>query len=104
MLRRRYEILLPLLFNDGSPIPDEAFYEAREELLARFDGLSWVPHAVKGIWKHEGAKYEDETVRIIVDVEDLPENRQFFVDWKPVLLERFAQIEMYIVSYPIERL
>jgi hypothetical protein len=59
---------------------------------------------VQGIWRHEGTTHEDATVRVIVDVEDLQENRQFFVDWKPTLLRRFDQLEIYIVSYPIDRL
>lgn len=104
MLRRRYEILLPLRFNDGQAIPDESFYDTREELLVRFEGLSWTPHPVQGAWKHEGETYEDSTIRIVVDVEDIPDNRQFFVEWKPILLERFQQLEIYMVSYPIDRL
>jgi hypothetical protein len=37
-----------------------------------------------------------------VDVDDLPETRQFFVEWKPVLRERFKQIEIYITSIPVD--
>jgi hypothetical protein len=103
MLRRRYEILLPLRFNDGRPVPDEAFNKTREDLLARFEGLSWVPHPVQGIWRHEGTTYEDATVRVVIDVEDTAENRQFFVEWKPTLLRRFDQLEIYIVPCPIDR-
>jgi len=57
---------------------------------------------VQGTWVHEGVRYQDESRRIYLDVEDTPENRQFFVDLKPILRERFQQIEIYIVSYPIE--
>ena len=39
---------------------------------------------------------------IIVDAEDTTENRQFIVEYKPTLLQRFEQIEMYIASYLIE--
>ncbi len=104
MQRRRYEILLPLQFNDGRTVPEELFNETRKELLAHFGGLSWTPHPIQGMWKHEETTYEDATIRIVIDVEDLPEHRQFFVDFKPVLMERFAQLEIYLVSFPIERL
>jgi hypothetical protein len=104
MLRRRYEILLPLRFNDGREVPDELFNETREDLLARFEGVSWVPQPIQGLWHHEGVRYQDATVRIVVDVEDTAENRQFFIEWKPALLSRFDQLEIYIVSYPIERI
>jgi hypothetical protein len=55
-----------------------------------------------GIWIHQGSRYEDELVRVVVDVEDSPENREFFVKFKRVLLERFEQLEMYIASHPID--
>ncbi len=72
--------------------------------MAHFEGLTWVAHPIQGMWKHEGTTYHDATVRIVVDVEDDAENRRFFAHFKPVLLERFDQLEIYIVSYPIERI
>ena len=42
-----------------------------------------------------------DLLRIVVDVEDTPENHQFFVDYKVVLKERFQQVEIYIVSFPV---
>lgn len=104
MRKRRYEILLPLKFNDGQPVPAEALYQTREDLIARFDGLNVLPHPLLGIWMHEGRRHEDESVRVTVDVEDTEENQFFFINFKATLLERFQQIEIYIVSYPIDRL
>lgn len=103
MRRRRYEILLPLTHNDGRPVSPEKFYQTRAELLHQFGGLSFYPQSVQGDWLHEGTRYQDESRRIIVDVEDTPANQQFFVDFKAILLERFEQVEIYIVSYPIDR-
>jgi hypothetical protein len=37
-----------------------------------------------------------------IDVEDSPETRQFFSQFKQKLLERFKQIEIYIASFPID--
>lgn len=102
MQKRRYEILLPLQFNDGSPIPEEAHYLTREELIARFDAVSTYPGTVAGIWVHQGTRYEDSLVRMVVDVEDTPENRQFFVDWKPILRARFQQLEIYFTATVVE--
>jgi hypothetical protein len=102
MLKRRYEILLPLKHNDGRPVSDEALNLTREELVERFDGVSVHPQSVLGIWVFEGVRYEDTTVRLTVDVEDTPENRQLFVDFKPVLLQRFEQIEIYITSFLVD--
>ena len=102
MLRRRYEILLPLRHNDGRPVSDEKLNRTREELVNQFDGISVQPQSILGIWVHEGVRYEDTSVRLSVDVDDTPENRQFFLRFKATLLERFDQVEIYIASYPVE--
>ena len=102
MPKRRYEILLPLRHNDGRPVAPERFDQTRQDLVARFGAVSFHPHSILGIWLHEGQRFEDELVRVVVDVEDTGENRQFFARLKAVLLERFEQIEIYVASYPIE--
>lgn len=104
MRKRRYEILLPVRFNDGRPVSGELLEQTREELLARFSGLQIQPHTVLGLWVYEGSQFEDELRRFTVDVEDTPENQQFFVDFKQKLLERFEQIEIYLASYPVDLL
>ena len=58
--------------------------------------------AVIGAWVHEGIRYEDELRRFTVDVEDLAENQHFMAASKKTLLERFEQIEIYMVSFPVE--
>ena len=102
MLKRRYEILLPLAHNDGRPVDRKKVEQSREELVERFDAVSVQPQHVLGIWVQQGIRYEDTSLRLIVDVEDVPEIRQFFVEFKKTLLERFEQIEIYIVSYPVD--
>jgi hypothetical protein len=103
MQKRRYEILLPLTLNDGKPIKPELFDLTRDELLDRFGGLTHSPHPRSGYWIDKGQRYEDGLILYVVDVDDTPENQEFFTFYKPTLLERFEQIEIYIISYPIER-
>jgi len=38
---RRYEILLPLRFNDGRPVPWTVIGETLTELRHRFGAVSW---------------------------------------------------------------
>jgi hypothetical protein len=57
---------------------------------------------VRGIWVHEGTRYEDELLRYVVDVDDTPENEHFFASFKATLLERFGQIEIYVASYLVD--
>src|SRR5687767_10233041 len=100
MLRRRYEILLPLKHIDGRAVDDQKFDQTAQELAARFSGASFRPQPVHGIWIHNGDHYEDDSVCLTVDVDDTPENRQFFVQFKATLLARFEQLEIYVASYP----
>ncbi|MFO0965998.1 MAG: hypothetical protein U0793_10500 [Gemmataceae bacterium] len=60
------------------------------------------PHTVLGLWVYEGMRFEDELRRFTIDVEDTPENQQFFVEFKQKLLELFEQLEIYIASYPVD--
>jgi hypothetical protein len=102
MQKRRYEILLPLRYNDGRMVEGEAFEKTREELIAEFSAISLMPESVRGIWIRDGTRYEDELLRFVVDVEDTLEHREFFGRWKVSLLERFQQLEIYITSQAIE--
>ena len=102
MRKKRYETLLPLKYNDGRPVREELFEQTREELVAQFGAICVQPNVVRGIWVHEGTRYEDELLRFVVDVEDTQENEQFFVNFKATLLDRFEQIEIYIASYLVD--
>src|SRR5262249_49512639 len=103
MRKRRYEILLPLTHNDGRPVNPKKFAQTRAELMARSDRLTILPYGVLSIWGHEGTRYEGEFTLLIVDVDDTPEKARFFAGFKAILMERFEQIEIYIISYPIDR-
>ena len=73
--RRRYEILLPIRHNDGTQVGPEIFFQTQEELVATFGALATSPELQRGVWVHEGQRYEDEHLRLILDVEATPENR-----------------------------
>src|SRR5437660_4666129 len=99
MQKRRYEILLPLRHNDGRDVAPECFEQCREELVAQFGGMNLQPNMIRGIWVAEGIRYEDDLLRLVIDVEDTAESRAFFSSYKAVLLERFNQVEIYIASF-----
>lgn len=99
---RRFEVLLPLRFNDGQPVPDELIGETLLELEERFGAASNETQTIRGYWRHEGHSYRDESTRIYVDVPDIPENRQFFRDYKEKLKARFQQLEIWMTSHPLD--
>ena len=53
------------------------------------------------MWTHQGVRFEEHNLRVYVDVEDTPENAEFFVRLKQALKERFRQIDIWIVSFEI---
>jgi hypothetical protein len=99
---RRYEVLLPLRFNDGTPVPNELISETLQDLESRFGSVSFESQTIRGQWTHQGESYRDDLVRVFVDVPDLPEHRQFFVDFKDRLKSRFQQLDIWVTTHPLE--
>ncbi len=99
---RRFEILLPLRFNDGTRIPRKLVTQTKRELRQQFGALSFESQTIHGIWLHEGQTYFDETERLFLDVAEVPENTAFFRALKETLKRRFQQIDIWIVSFLIE--
>ena len=100
----RYEILLPLQFNDGESVPEELIADTQRGIRKRFDAAPQDPEPVKCQWKHNGQVFREKLARIWVAVEDTPENRQFFVEFKERLKERFQQLDIWLSKHPIELL
>jgi hypothetical protein len=70
---RRYEILLPLRFNDGQPVSDDLVADTLLELEQQFGAVSAETQTIRGVWRHEGESFRDDLVRVFVDVADEPE-------------------------------
>lgn len=98
---RRYEVILPTRYNDGSPVEQRQYLLTHREIVAEFGAVSFLPQNIRGLWMHGGLLYEESNVRFFVDVEDTPQNAAFFARYKEVLKKRFQQIDVWIVSYEI---
>jgi hypothetical protein len=72
---RRFEVLLPLRFNDGRDVPGEWIAEAVLEIVDHFGAASYETQKVEGHWRHSGILYRDDLVRVVVDVPDSVRNR-----------------------------
>ena len=99
---RRYEVLLPLKFNDGSDVPESLLADTLRDLEQQFGPISCESQEILGLWHHQGRTYKDKQVRVFVDVPDLPEDREFFVGFKERLKERFQQIDIWVTTHPLE--
>jgi hypothetical protein len=99
---RRYEVLFPLQFNDGNPVPRRWRGEAVLELAEHFGGSSLETQLIKGHWRHSGVIYRDNLARLVVEVPDTLEHRKWMKQFKERWRVRLKQIELWMVSYRIE--
>jgi len=85
------QLLLPLYDNAGAAIDGARFREVREELTARFGGLTAYSRApAVGLWKEEEGRTErDDIVVYEVMVRDL--DAQWWGEYRRTLERRFAQ-------------
>ncbi len=59
MRLKRYEILLPLLYNDSSKVEKEKFLTTSEELVERFGATTTDSTRIVGRWIYQNQLYED---------------------------------------------
>jgi len=90
------------MYNDVRPVPAEWATDVFLQLRQRFGAASCETQIIHGMWQHQEMVFRDELTRMFVDVDDTPENRQFFVDLKERLKAQFEQIDIWITTYPIE--
>lgn len=100
--KRRFEVLLPLQFSDGSPVPDELIGQTMKELRERFGVLSSESQITRGFWTHQSQVHQDQLMRLYLDLPDIPENTQFFAQYKETLKERFQQLDIYVTTFLVE--
>ena len=99
---RRYEVLLPLQFNDGSDVPAELLVEAVLQIVDYFGAASYETQKVEGHWRHGGVLVRDNLVKLVVDAPDLVSNRRWMKQYKEEWRLRLDQTELWMISYAVE--
>src|SRR5437588_7128919 len=99
---RRFEVLLPLQFNDGRDVSGELLAEAVLEVVGHFGAASYETQKVEGHWRQGGVLYRDDLIKIVVDVPDSAKNRQWMRRFKARWKKRLEQLDLWVVSYCIE--
>jgi hypothetical protein len=63
---KKYEIYLPLKYNDGREIEAEKIKQIREELIAVFGALTVSSQSApyQGTWKYGGVDFIDDIIKI----------------------------------------
>jgi len=97
----RYEILLPLCYNDGRPVESVKFRRTTRELLENSSATTLDLLAAMGSWRYQGTLYQDLLLRF-VDVPASTPADDFFRSYKETLKARFEQIDIWISSHEIQ--
>jgi hypothetical protein len=96
---RRFEVLLPLQFNDGRDVPAEWLADAVLEIVEQFGAVSYETQRIEGHWRHGPVVYRDNLVRLVVDVPDTPKNHRWMKAFKQRWKVKLEQLELWMVSY-----
>lgn len=99
---RRFEVLLPLQFNDGSDVPAELLAEAVLEIVDYFGAASYETQKVEGQWRHRGVLIRDNLVKLVVDAPDVVSNRRWMKQYKERWRSQLEQVELWMVSYSVD--
>jgi hypothetical protein len=97
---RRYDIFLPLTFNDGMRIPRKNFDAVETRLLDRFNGVTSLRRdfPLSGIWQGETRLYFDQIIVLTVFDFRRRGSGPFIGALKASLLQEFDQVEILITE------
>ena len=103
---RRFEVLLPLQFNDALhqivTNPPSLLAEAVLEIVDYFGAASYETQKVEGQWRHGGALIRDNLVKLDVDAPDVVSNRRWMKQYKERWRSQLEQVELWMVSYSVD--
>jgi len=101
---RKYEIYLPLKYNDGRDIEPEKIKQIKEELIARFGAITASSRSspYQGTWKYGGVEYIDDIIKVEIVTSDDKLTKQFLKDFKKRLKESLQQVDILITTHGIQ--
>ena len=102
----KYEIYLPLKYNDGKEIEPEKIKQIREELIAVFGALTVSSQSApyQGSWKYGGVDFIDDIIKIEIIAAGDKKTERFFKQFKERLKRLLKQIDILITAQNIRTL
>ena len=100
---KKYEIYLPLKYNDGKEIEPEKIKRVREELITVFGAptVSSLSAPYQGSWKYGGVTFIDDIIKIEIITTDDRKTQNFFRAFKERLKRLLKQIDILITVQDI---
>ena len=92
---KKYDIYLPLKYNEGSDIEPEKLEEIQQQLMAVFGAITVSPLSApfKGTWRYGGVEFVDDIIRIEIITDEEP---YFFRNLKRQLKRTLRQRDILI--------
>ena len=88
--------------SSSSPVPDALVGEVLVDIREHFGAASFETQTIRGVWQHEGKVHRDDLVRAFAAVADTAENRAWFLQLKDRLKRDFDQLDIWMITHPIE--
>jgi len=103
---KKYEIYLPLKYNDGQEIEPQTLKQIRQQLIAVFGALTASSRSapLEGTWRYGGFEFVDDIIRIEIITEEDMRSHLFFKSFKEELKGTLRQLDILITVQDIERI
>ena len=101
---KKYEIYLPLKYNDGQEIEPEKFKQIRQQLVAVFGAITVTSlnAPFEGTWRYGGVEFVDDIIRFEIITEQDFRANIFFKSFKKQLKRTLRQFDILITVQEIE--
>jgi len=99
---KEYDIILPLYYNDGSPIELNKYSDLAEQLVGQFDGATLYPHPGEGYRQNGAGLTNDKTVTFRVLSGNTRKAKSFLTKLKDRIKKDFRQEEVLIIQRDVE--
>ena len=101
---RRYEIYLPLKYNDGKEIEPEKIQRIKQELVEMFGAITVSSRSspYQGTWKYGGVEYVDDIIKVEVVTSSNRMMKKVLKDFKERLKKSLRQIDILITTHGIQ--
>jgi len=101
---RKYEIYLPLKYNDSKQIEPEKIKQIREELIGVFGAITVSSRSspYQGTWKYGGVEYIDDIIKVEIVTSADKVTKKFLKDFKERLKESLRQVDILITTHGIQ--
>ena len=81
---KKYEIYLPLKYNDGKGIEPHKIEQIRRQMIAFFGAITVSPVSApyQGTWSYAGVEFIDDIIKVEIITQEDPATTSFFATCK----------------------